>query len=478
MSELDIPENWAMTTLDVFPLNPRGQAHSKKDVPECCQVLVEMEDMESGTGRISSKRPIPSSFSTKNVFEVNDILYGKLRPYLNKCGVATVSGICSSEIFVVEPNGCDPHFVSAYFRSPAFVSYASSKVHGARMPRLSRSHFADAALPLPPFGEQRRIFEKIYSTFEKVEQIENATNEAEQLVKKYRESLLAKAFRGELVPQTSEDEPAPKLLERIRKERAKQQNGKKKLDIPPIADEEVPFEIPQSWEWVRLQELGTFVGGMTPSTQNSSYWDGEIPWVSPKDMKRLYLSDSIDHISVKATKETRLTLLPPNSLLFVVRGMILIHSFPVAMTEAPLTINQDIKALVPSQHIVSEYVLWAMIAAKKSVLETVKSSSHGTMRLEAGTVENWPIPLAPHNEQMRIVAALKESEKRSKQISSMIDEVKKKTRTASNSILSSAFSGRLVKQEPSEGTGKDLLTKISAQNPAPEKVLSKGSRKK
>ncbi len=80
---------------------------------------------------------------------------------------------------------------------------------------------------------------------------------AEELISKYREALLQKAFRGELVPQDPNDEPASKLLERIRADRAKQNDGKKrkKDDLPPIKPEEIPFEIPKSWEWVRFGDV-------------------------------------------------------------------------------------------------------------------------------------------------------------------------------------------------------------------------------
>src|SRR4029079_15695617 len=92
---------------------------------------------------------------------------------------------------------------------------------------------------------------------------------------------------------------------------------------------------------------------------NPAFWQGSIPWISPNDMKKLYIADAKDHISEDAVQQTEVRKIPVGSLLMVVRGMILAHSFPVALTCAEVTINQDMKALVFTRPEISEYVLLA-----------------------------------------------------------------------------------------------------------------------
>ena len=107
----------------------------------------------------------------------------------------------------------------------------------------------------------------------------------------------------------------------------------------------LPYLLPNGWEWIRLGELGGFLGGGTPSKERAEFWDGKIPWVSPKDMKRPYMDDSIDHVSPLGVENSSGKMIPKGSLLMDVRGMILAHSFPVALAMRELTINQDMKAM-------------------------------------------------------------------------------------------------------------------------------------
>ena len=141
-----------------------------------------------------------------------------------------------------------------------------------------------------------------------------------------------------------------------------------------------------NWPSVPLGEVGEWLSGGTPSKNHPEYWDGEVPWVSPKDMKVPRIRNSIDHVSESAIGNgTR--LVDPGTLLMVVRGMILAHSFPVALTEAPVSFNQDMKALVPGKRHDAEFLLYWLQNQRPAVLGLVASSSHGTKRLP--TEEFW-----------------------------------------------------------------------------------------
>ncbi|MEW6595763.1 MAG: restriction endonuclease subunit S [Thermodesulfobacteriota bacterium] len=117
----------------------------------------------------------------------------------------------------------------------------------------------------------------------------------------------------------------------------------------PMKDSGIEWlgEIPAHWEVYKFRYVFKMKGGMTPEKGNPEYWNGEIPWVSPKDMKKEIIADSEDHITSTALNDTGIGLVPPQNVLIVVRGMILAHTFPVAMTAGQVTINQDMKALVP-----------------------------------------------------------------------------------------------------------------------------------
>jgi Restriction endonuclease S subunits len=145
------------------------------------------------------------------------------------------------------------------------------------------------------------------------------------------------------------------------------------------------------WKECTLAELCDFVGGGTPSRSNSKYWNGSIPWVSPKDMKRDRIADSQEHISDDGLKNSTSKMIPKGALLFVVRGMILNHTLPVAITDREVAINQDMKALIPKNKELSEYLFLACKAASMQILFYVKEATHGTRRIETDLLKDWKV---------------------------------------------------------------------------------------
>jgi type I restriction enzyme, S subunit len=151
----------------------------------------------------------------------------------------------------------------------------------------------------------------------------------------------------------------------------------------------------KGWPTQSLGELVTFVSGGTPSKSRDDFWTGDLPWVSPKDMKIVALHDAIDHVNRIVLEETNLKLIPIDSVLIVVRGMILIHTVPVAHTRVPLTINQDMKALVPCSALDSTYLVWALKVVHDRLLNMVSTAAHGTKKLDTARLEEMTIPVPP-----------------------------------------------------------------------------------
>ncbi|TCB45155.1 restriction endonuclease subunit S [Acinetobacter terrestris] len=116
-------------------------------------------------------------------------------------------------------------------------------------------------------------------------------------------------------------------------------------------------QVPEHWQLVPLKYLCTFSGGGTPTKDNLSYWtDGNIPWVSPKDMKTFWISETQDYITEKAVKESSTNIVEQNSLLMVVRSGILQRTIPIAINTVPVTMNQDMKALKFGKRVLVEYI--------------------------------------------------------------------------------------------------------------------------
>ncbi len=149
------------------------------------------------------------------------------------------------------------------------------------------------------------------------------------------------------------------------------------------------------WETIKLRDCGQWLSGRTPSKKQPEYWDGNIPWVSPKDMGVFFIDDSQDHITRRAVDESSLSVVPPNTILFVVRSMTLGHTFQIALARREITFNQDLKAIRVHDEIDPEFLFYAMRARRAEILALVDEASHGTKRLRTDTLGDYEIPLPP-----------------------------------------------------------------------------------
>jgi restriction endonuclease S subunit len=158
---------------------------------------------------------------------------------------------------------------------------------------------------------------------------------------------------------------------------------------------------------LRLRDLGNWVGGNTPSKANPAYWtNGTVPWVSPKDMKVHEITSSEDRITELALADGRVSLVPEGSVLFVTRSGILSHTFPVAITKLPVTINQDLKALTPKEGVSPKYVAHAIRGASQRILRECAKSGTTVASIETSQLLDFEIPIGEMREQLEIVAEI------------------------------------------------------------------------
>jgi type I restriction enzyme S subunit len=181
------------------------------------------------------------------------------------------------------------------------------------------------------------------------------------------------------------------------------------------------------------------VGGRTPNKKKEAYWNGTVPWVSPKDMKSWRVSDSQDHVSEAAIKEAKLKVLPPGAMLLVVRGMALAKNLPVAITDNQVTINQDIKALIPREGILSEYLGYIFRARKPMLLKSVGVASHGTRTLTTETLSRVAVPMPSATRQRRTAEYLNSIQRETEEMQQSLERDSAILDQAEHSILKDVF---------------------------------------
>lgn len=242
------------------------------------------------------------------------------------------------------------------------------------MVHITKGKLGAVKVPVPPPEEQQAIARFLDEEIQKIDDLIESKRSLLDLLKEKRQAVITHAVTRGL-------DPAAKL---------------KPSGVEWLGD------VPKHWAPKKLGYLAYMRGGSTPSKDNEEFWNGNTPWVSPKDMKSLVIEGSEDHVSESALKETNLKLIDPPVVLMVVRGMILAHSFPVGITTIPVTINQDMKALTPRDGISSEYLLHLLNGISNVALGAVNDSAHGTRVLRLPFWKHITVYLPEEQEQKEI----------------------------------------------------------------------------
>ena len=217
-------------------------------------------------------------------------------------------------------------------------------------------------------------------------------------------------------------------------------------------------------EIIHLRNAGTWNGGGTPSKANADFWDnGDIPWVSPKDMKTFELHDSQDKITAKAVEASPAKLVPAGSVLMVVRSGILAHTFPVAIARRPVTLNQDMKAITPKAGLSSEFLAYQLRAQASTILNSCTKSGTTVASVETKQLQALPFWVPSIELQSKIVEELDKQLTRLEATVITLQGIQAKLKQARASILKAAVEGRLVETEANKFNAK-LLDHLSSQD--------------
>ncbi|APH73424.1 restriction endonuclease subunit S [Aquibium oceanicum] len=221
-------------------------------------------------------------------------------------------------------------------------------VTGAAQPQITRQNLDRVAIPLPPLDEQKRIA----AILDKADQLRQKRRQAIALLDSLTQSIFLEMFGD-------------------------------------------PVSNPKEWAKEKLADVADFLSGGTPSKSSPSFWVGQIPWVSPKDMKTVIIRNAIDHISETAVRQSAVKLAPANAVLIVVRGMILAHSVPVGILAREAAFNQDIKSIVFHEGIDPRFGLWNLLSQRSAILQEVSTAAHGTKRLDMDALSKIPVLCPP-----------------------------------------------------------------------------------
>ena len=284
-------------------------------------------------------------------------------------------------------------------------------------------------LPLPPLDEQRAIAAYLDRETERIDALVAKKRLLIERLEEYRTALITRTVTRGLPPEAARAaglDPSPRL----------KPSGVEWLG-----------EVPEHWEVKPLRRLASFQGGATPDKSRDEFWDGAVPWVSPKDMKRASLADSEDHVTDAALAASSIALLPIGSVLVVVRGMILAHSFPVAVTAGPVTINQDMKALITTNSLSHMFLYWCLVGRRRVVVSLCDESAHGTRKLETASLATLAVAVPPDREQRAIVAFLNDETARIDGLTRQVETAIERSQEYRTALITAAVTGKIDVRE-------------------------------
>ncbi|MCH4168675.1 MAG: restriction endonuclease subunit S [Streptococcaceae bacterium] len=235
----ELPEGWEWTNIGSISLISSFESTKGQEIPIGSWV-VELEDIEKETGQLLKRTTAQSSNdykSNKYRFNSGTVLYGKLRPYLQKVILADRKGFCTTEIFPVKlSSGFIPELLYHLLFSKRIIEEINTSTYGVNLPRVNPTFFKSLMIPLPPFQEQQRIIDEINLGLVELRNIDKNQSDLKSLATQLKEKVLDVAMKGKLVPQDPNDEPVSVLLEKIRAEKQKLfEEGKlKKKDLEEI----------------------------------------------------------------------------------------------------------------------------------------------------------------------------------------------------------------------------------------------------
>lgn len=287
-----------------------------------------------------------------------------------------------------------------FYYLDSIKSYFEANSTGSTFKAINGNTIKNAPIPLPPLSEQSRIAAKIAQLFALLRKVESSNQQYAKLQTLLKSKVLDLAMRGKLVKQHPNDEPASVLLKKIKAEKAelvKEKKIKKSKPLPEITDDEKPFDIPDSWEWVRLGDIGRIVTGNTPSKHTLLFYGGNIPFIKPADIQNTIINyKTEDYISNLGQQKARIA--NEGDVLITCIGNLGRNN----VVQQRVAYNQQINMISPI--FVESHLLHYFMLSHFFIFSMYSYASATTLPILNKTkLSNLMIPIPPLSEQKRIV---------------------------------------------------------------------------
>lgn len=425
----DLPSSWLHTELGRVVNYGRTTKVEPSDIPVDAWVL-ELEDIEKDSSRILQRMTFSQrqSKSTKNKFLAGDVLYGKLRPYLNKVVIADQPGYCTTEIVPITAGLLDNRFLFYWLKHPEFLKYVEAESHGLNMPRLGTETGKAAPFVLAPRQEQTRIADQLDTLLAQINACHHRLDTIPALLKRFQQAVLDAATTGALTEDWREGNNSP------------------------------------AWKPVVLSDIAEVVGGVTKDSKKQSTSDEEVPYLRVANVQRGYLDlAEVKTIRVPAAKLEKL-LLEPGDVLFneggdldkLGRGWVWDGQIDRCTFQ-----NHVFRARLKDPRHQPKFISWW--GNSRGLDYFIRSGKQTTnlASINKRTLEHLPISLPCPEEQQEIVCRADSLLRLAACIEARLTNMRTLARRLAPQALAKAFRGELVPQNPEDEPASALLERIT-----------------
>lgn len=419
----EVPENWVWVRLGAVCNASKEKSNDFSN--DIKYIGLEHLEKDQGIVGFSSADKVKS---TKNAFKKGQILYGRLRPYLNKHDICSFDGVCSTDILVFEVSNLASNvLVDEFFNLPFFIDYVVSNSKGINLPRVSEETVLNTTFPLPPLSEQQRIVERIEELFAKLDEAKERLQEAADSFAVRKAAILHKAFTGELTKQW------------------RRENG--------VSDE--------SWEEKKLGEVCKIGSGGTPSRKHAEYYNGNIPWIKTGELAWNVITEAEEYITEEAILNSSAKMHCAGSVLVAMYGQGLTRG-KAAILGINATTNQAVCALKPLELLMSEFLFYYFM---KNYWQFREEAVGGNQpNYSAKMISSWIIYLPTIPEQHEIVRLIDDLLARERKAQQAAEQALASIDLMKKSILARAFRGELGTNKASEASALELLRQVLAED--------------
>ena len=376
-----------------------------------------------------------------HTFVKGDLVLAKLGDPIGKTCIIPDKfewGIVVSDVVRIrlENDQIDKKYLLYYLNSSHSISQINSQVFGSTRPRVNLKEVRDIVILVPPLAEQLRIVARVEALLTHINAARYRISRVPLIMKKFRQAVLAVACSGRLTEGWREENPDKlstiDVIDFI--------NANKQKNSDPS---EYTGDYPESWIPIKIGDLFDNWGGATPSTSESSYWGGDIPWVSSKDIKSLRIIQGSDFITKKALEGSRLRLSPIGSVIIVVRSGILAHTFPVAIADAEVVINQDIKAFYTPNQSLNEWLALFFRGQSQYILENIRKDGTTVQSIRFDDLKKMVLYIPSFDEQHEIVLRVNALFERADAFDQEVVAASRRCERLTQAVLGKAFAGKL-----------------------------------